>query len=88
VEDYTNKVVEELKAWGYLDNAEIVDPTWIDVAYTWSWPGSSWKQEALACLHDRDVMMVGRYARWVFQGIADSLRDGLFVGSTLRTEDL
>jgi protoporphyrinogen oxidase len=88
VEDYANTVVEELKAWGYLDEAEIVDPTWIDVAYTWSWPGSSWKQEALDMLHEHDVLMVGRYARWVFQGIADSLRDGLFVGSTLRTEDL
>jgi hypothetical protein len=28
--------------------------------------------------------MVGRYGRWIFQGIADSLRDGLFVGAALR----
>lgn len=80
---YAEKVVDELQAWGYLEEAEVVDPTWIDVAYTWSWPGSTWKQEALDVLHEHDVLMVGRYGRWVFQGIADSLRDGLFVGNTV-----
>lgn len=86
VDRYAETVVRELKDWGYLDEAEIVDPTWIDVAYTWSWPGSTWTDEALDVLHDHDVLMVGRYARWVFQGIADSLRDGLFVGSTVQDE--
>lgn len=81
---YAESVVEELKEWGYIDEAEVVDPTWIDVAYTWSWPGSTWKQDALGLLDAHDILMVGRYGRWVFQGIADSLRDGLFVGSTVR----
>jgi protoporphyrinogen oxidase len=83
VEAYAQSVVDELTDWGYIKQAEVVDPTWIDVAYTWSWPGSTWKQEALNALHEHDVLMVGRYARWVFQGIADSLRDGLFVGASL-----
>jgi hypothetical protein len=30
--------------------------------------------------------MVGRYARWVFQGIADSIRDGLLVGASFRRD--
>jgi len=84
VDRYAETVVRELQAWGYLDEAEVVDPTWIDVAYTWSWPGSTWTEEALDRLHENNVLMVGRYARWVFQGIADSLRDGLFVGSTVQ----
>jgi hypothetical protein len=25
--------------------------------------------------------MVGRYARWVFQGIADSIKDGFYAGA-------
>lgn len=38
--DYTNKVVQELQDWGYITEAEVVDPTWIDVAYSWSYPNS------------------------------------------------
>ena len=84
IDRYADAVVEELRKWGYIEEAEVVDPTWIDVAYTWSWPSSTWKQEALDTLDAHDILMVGRYGRWVFQGIADSLRDGLFVGETVR----
>jgi protoporphyrinogen oxidase len=76
-------VVEELQAWGWLREAEVVDPTWIDVAYTWSWPGSRWRQEALALLEAHDIHQVGRYAEWRFQGIAQSIRDGLAAGAAL-----
>jgi hypothetical protein len=62
----------------------VVDPTWIDVAYTWAWPESDWRRQALRILDEQDILMVGRYGRWTFQGIADSLRDGLFVGNTVR----
>lgn len=81
---YCASVVRELQDWGFIEEAEAVDPTWIDVAYTWSLPASRWREEALAALGAEDVIMVGRYARWTFQGIADSLRDGLAVGATLR----
>jgi hypothetical protein len=52
------------------------------VAYTFV-AGLGLAQPALAALR-RDVYPVGRYARWIFQGIADSIRDGLFVGGALR----
>jgi protoporphyrinogen oxidase len=77
---YTQAVARELQEWGFIGDAEVVDPTWIDVAYTWSWPGSKWKQEALRVLERHDIYQVGRYGRWVFQGIADSIRDGFIVG--------
>jgi protoporphyrinogen oxidase len=76
-------VVEELQAWGWLGEAEVVDPTWIDVAYTWSWPGSRWREEALVLLDGHDIHQVGRYAEWRFQGIAQSIRDGLAAGAAL-----
>ena len=78
------QIVAELQEWGWIETAEVVDPTWIDVAYTWSWPGSTWKTEALRLLDEHNIVQVGRYARWVFQGIADSLRDGLYVGGTTK----
>jgi protoporphyrinogen oxidase len=85
VRAYTTSVVEELIAWGFLDRVEVVDPTWIDVAYTWTRPGSTWRRDALAALETAGIFPVGRYARWSFQGIADSIRDGLSAGTALRS---
>lgn len=84
---FPHEVVEELQEWGFIAGAEVLDATWIDVAYTWSWPGSPWRERALRVLEAQDIFPVGRYGRWVFQGIADSIRDGLMVGSALRPFD-
>ncbi len=84
VASYIEATVAELKQWGFVNEVEVADPTWVEVAYTWTWPGSRWRSKALQLLEKRDVAMVGRYGRWIFQGIADSLRDGLYVGAALR----
>jgi protoporphyrinogen oxidase len=81
---YCDLVVEELRDWGFIERAEAVHPTWIDVAYTWSWPGSRWVAEALRLLEDKGIYQIGRYGRWRFQGIADSIRDGFVAGSSFR----
>lgn len=83
VQALCNEVIRELQDWGWIQEAEAVDPTWIDVAYTWSWPGSKYKHEAMKALESGNIYQVGRYARWKFQGIADSIRDGLIAGSAL-----
>ena len=83
-ECYGRAVVDELKEWEFLESADVVDPTWIDVAYTWTRPDSNWRQQALAKLAEHDIFMVGRYARWTFQGIADSIRDGFYSGACFR----
>jgi protoporphyrinogen oxidase len=84
IEAYGRAAIEELQQWGFLADAEVVDPTWIDVAYTWARPGSDWKQRSLAMLQEMGIHMVGRYARWEFQGIAASIRDGFCAGAALR----
>ena len=70
--------------WGFIDGAEVVDPTWIDVAYTWSWPGSRWTRLASEALSRAGVHSIGRYGRWVFQGIAESLHEGFAAGTAVR----
>lgn len=85
IKRYDQMVVEELQEWGHIGEAEVVDPTWIEVAYTWNWPDSSWVNQALEKLEQHDIHQVGRYARWSFQGIADSIRDGFFAGKKFRT---
>ena len=78
-------VVQELQEWGYIGEAEVVDPTWIDVAYTWSLPGSDWKRRAMRQLQEHEIHPLGRYGRWIFQGIADSIRDGFAAGAASTT---
>ena len=84
IEGYCRDTLAELRDWGFLTDAEVVDSTWIDVAYTWARPDSNWKQRSLATLEQMGIYMVGRYARWEFQGLADSIRDGFYAGSALR----
>ncbi len=84
IRQYGEGVIRELHDWGYIDDVDVIDPTWIPVAYTWAYPDSSWKQEALQALEAHGIYQVGRYGRWRFQGIADSLRDGLMVGASLK----
>jgi protoporphyrinogen oxidase len=85
---YAKDVVQELQNWGYIEKAEVVDPTWIEVAYTWSYPKSRWKQQALRKLEEYGIQQVGRYGRWIFQGIADSIKDGFFAGASLKNVEL
>ena len=81
---YADAVVRELQDWGFLGAVEVVDPTWIDVAYTWSWPGSAWARLAMRALEQHGVFPAGRYGRWNFQGIAESIREGFAAGAALR----
>ena len=76
-------MIAELQSWEFIGELEVMDSTWIDVAYTWSWPRSEWAPSLLRELEGRDIFMIGRYGRWAFQGIADSIRDGLRAGSAL-----
>ena len=84
IQIYADAVVAELQQWQFISQPEVVDPTWIDVAYTWAWPDSSWKTNALRRLEEYGIFQVGRYGRWIFQGIADSIRDGFMVGGAFK----
>jgi len=77
-------VVRELQEWGWIGEVEVVDPTWIEVAYTWSWPGSRWREKALKALEEHGIYQIGRFGCWVFQGIAESIKEGLMAGGAVR----
>ena len=32
-------------------------------------------------LRKNNIYQIGRYGRWVFQGLADSIKDGLMIGA-------
>lgn len=75
-------VVAELRDMGWIEMTEVVDPTWVETAYTWRRPGSHWVDEMLDRLRKRSIVQAGRYATWKGYGIADSIRNGFIVGRT------
>jgi len=81
IKEYTDSVVAELQKWGFIKNAEVIDPNWIDTAYTWTWPDSKWREQALGLLKEGGIHSIGRYGGWKFQGIAESLNNGLSLSS-------
>jgi protoporphyrinogen oxidase len=81
---YTRSAIEELQAWGFIGAVDAVDATWIEVAYTWRRPGSTWRERTLRALARQGIQMIGRYARWEFQGIAASIREGWALRSGVR----
>jgi protoporphyrinogen oxidase len=84
IQDYARSVVRELQDWAYIEAVEVLNPTWIDVAYTWTLPDSLWRSKAMRVLESHDIYPIGRYARWSFQGISDSIRDGFYVGNCFK----
>jgi protoporphyrinogen oxidase len=73
-----NDIVRQLKRWEWIGEVEQLDSNWIEVAYTWLMPNSE-RENYLEILSNYGVESIGRYGKWKFQGIADSIADGLGV---------
>jgi protoporphyrinogen oxidase len=80
---YESEVIKELKSWQVLESVEVVSSSVVPIGYTWSWLGSSWKCEAFQTLERAGIVQLGRYGRWKFQGIGDSLAEGMRLGKEL-----
>ncbi len=74
---YAAQAIAELQEWGFIKDVEVLDYSWGEVAYTWSWIASPWRARALAALEQRGIYPMGRYGRWHFQGIGDSVKEGM-----------
>jgi protoporphyrinogen oxidase len=88
IAQYTEAVIAELRQREYIGATDVVSPSWVEVAYTWQIPGSKWREEAIAALAADGIRQVGRYGRWHFQGIADSVSEGLAMGEQLAASPL
>lgn len=73
-------IADELIDWKFISEAEVVDPTWIEHGYTWQYPGSEWREKAVKMLEENGIRSTGRYGKWKFQGIAESIKDGMAAG--------
>lgn len=82
---FVDAAIAELVRWGWIDGVDASDLTIVDCAYTWSWPGSRWRERAIDALERSGIRPVGRYGRWRFQGIAESIAEGLAAGRAARS---
>ena len=77
INNYSRSVVKELQDWGFIKEVDVLDHNWIDVAYTWAWLDSTWREDTLNLLRENNIYQIGRYGRWKFQGIAESIKEGI-----------
>ena len=71
-------VIDELKSWRFIGDVITSDYTFIEHAYTWNRTLKE-RERCLNWLKEHDIISIGRYGKWKFQGIAESIADGLGV---------
>jgi protoporphyrinogen oxidase len=86
IDSYCASVVDELRGRGYIGEVHVLDPSWVDVAYTWRYAGSNWQAQAIKALSEAGIEQAGLYGTWHIQGIADSIRDGYRHGELLSAQ--
>ncbi len=72
-----DNIIAELTELGFISSVDVSDYTFIDVAYTWEYPGSLWREKAISALQESSIYPLGRFGLWKFQGIAKSITDAL-----------
>lgn len=77
IKNIVSQVIKELQNWDFISEPEVVDYNWTEIAYTWEYPNSKWRQKALKILEKSRIFQVGRYGKWINQGIVDSINDAL-----------
>jgi hypothetical protein len=69
-------VVQELQDWGWIGKVDVIDPTWVETAYTWEYKKGDAQRE-IEWLKSKGIISIGRYGKWRFQGMQESIADGL-----------
>lgn len=72
-------MVSELQTWQFIHGPIVMSFDFVDPAYTWSWPGSVWVNEAIGHLQRCCIRQIGRYGTWRFQGMLASFEQGLAI---------
>ena len=78
IEKLTGEIVAELNSWGWIDKIITLDPTVVKCAYTWLYNTDD-RDKPLEYLKSKDIFSIGRYGAWVFQGMVESIQEGLNV---------
>jgi protoporphyrinogen oxidase len=75
INHYPSEVIDELQSLKWIESVHVLDISWISHGYTWLTPHNN-REYYLQLLKDNGITSTGRYGRWKFQGIAESIKDG------------
>ena len=78
VESTVDAIVKELQSWGWIGEVITTDPTFVKTAYTWNRTMEE-REKHIEWMRARDIIMLGRYGRWVFCGMMESIEQGLSI---------
>lgn len=78
IEDICFRIIDELQSWRWIGKVIVSDPTWVPVAYTWNYDLTA-RQRYIDILKKLDIYSIGRYGKWHFQGMVQSIEEGLNV---------
>jgi len=79
IKNLCENVVKELKDWKFIEEVEVVDHNFVEVAYTWKYPDYDCIERVIEELKKYNIYQTGRYGKWKFQGIAESIKDGVSI---------
>lgn len=71
----SKKVIEELQSWNWIGEVNAVSIDWVECAYTWQYNKED-VPNAIQWLKERNITSTGRYGKWKFQGLSQSIEDG------------
>jgi protoporphyrinogen oxidase len=74
----SGEIIKELQDWRFIGEVYTADETYIKHAYTWN-HNKEERERCIQWLKDHNIHSIGRYGKWRFQGIVESIADGLNV---------
>jgi protoporphyrinogen oxidase len=75
---YIQNTIDWLIDKRWIEQAMVVDSNYIKYAYTWCNHNTN-RQKYIDLLKQHSIYSTGRYGKWKFQGIVESIQDGLGV---------
>lgn len=70
------RILSEAKDLDFIGEIIAYDYNFVEIAYTWLRPGSTWVDDTIRVLLNHDIITVGRYANWgKVEGIVESMED-------------
>lgn len=78
-----HKIANILTAWDMIGEVDTIDECIVKHAYTWMLPGHK-REGYIDYLKEHGIVSIGRYGKWKFQGMVDTIMDGLCIEQKLK----
>ena len=70
------KILSEVEELNFIGEVIAHDYNFVEIAYTWRRPDSTWVDDAIRILLNYNIVTIGRYANWgKVEGIVESMEN-------------